>query len=781
MNAGKAVYGILSTNTEVTDIVSTRIYPEIAEQEAPVPFIVYQVQNVSPEDTHDGPSTLDEIRFEFLCYDATYNGAAELGDKVRGALDRVQGTYNTVNVQSVQFNDVDTEIIDEPRRYAQVLTFTFRIARDNFTIAQGTPVTGAMLGDLYDVNTTGVTDGQVIAYDAATAVWLPATDAGGAEQLNDLSDVIISQPAQGEFFRYDGGEWVNDTASKSDVGLGNVDNTSDANKPISTATQTALDLKADITSVPTELDDLNDVQIIGTPTLGQALVYGAGKWLPGAAGATDLGDLDDVNTTGAAFGSLLTYNGASWDISASELPADSIYFHQRYETESEALRTGATATTELYFTCTAQGNGLAESASSDTPTAGKIIRRKIYYSDAGFADPDTGTWIEFTPAPADDASFATVKAALLEYLKARTGGTVPISLKQTWEEVAAAPTFTGLLNETYGSGAAAAYGTRRLNGNYSGACMTIRRASDGTTQTIGFVGEEIDESAITNFCTGSTCTVQVWHDQSQTGGTGSGNDAEQTTPANQPTIYTGGALVKDGGRLALDFDGSNDWMSASGFGTGAERTVFNVLKGTADAASGYANYWIFLQTAPSTIGNFMQIYSADFDASFNGNFLTNGLDISATVGLQNQSLTTLLKSTSASNLYKDGVSIGSGSGTQSLEDELSIGRFDTNYAPQLQQEFVVYASDKSTDRTDIEGNISAYYQSAKLLDESYGSGAEAAYSVRQLKRDNTECMVIRRASDSTTTTIGFDGSGNISEADIDFVLHGYDLHGLPMD
>ena len=33
--------------------------------------------------------------------------------------------------------------------------------------------------------------------------------------------------------------------NKSDVLLGNVDNTSDANKPISTATQTALNLKAD--------------------------------------------------------------------------------------------------------------------------------------------------------------------------------------------------------------------------------------------------------------------------------------------------------------------------------------------------------------------------------------------------------------------------------------------------------------------------------------------------------------------------------------------------------
>lgn len=202
MNAGKAVYGILSTNTEVTDIVSTRIYPEIAEQEAPVPFIVYQVQNVAPEDTHDGPSTLDEIRFEFLCYDATYNGAAELGDKVRGALDRVQGTYNTVNVQSVQFNDVDTEIIDEPRRYAQVLTFTFRIARDNFTIAQGTPVTGAMLGDLYDVNTTGVTDGQVIAYDAATAVWLPAADSG-VNSLGQLSDVTLTNLQTGQQLIYD--------------------------------------------------------------------------------------------------------------------------------------------------------------------------------------------------------------------------------------------------------------------------------------------------------------------------------------------------------------------------------------------------------------------------------------------------------------------------------------------------------------------------------------------------------------------------------------------------
>lgn len=52
---------------------------------------------------------------------------------------------------------------------------------------------------------------------------------------------------------------------KTMVGLGNVDNTSDANKPVSTATQTALDLKADASAI-TELaqDAVNTAIVAGT-------------------------------------------------------------------------------------------------------------------------------------------------------------------------------------------------------------------------------------------------------------------------------------------------------------------------------------------------------------------------------------------------------------------------------------------------------------------------------------------------------------------------------------
>jgi cytoskeletal protein CcmA (bactofilin family) len=57
--------------------------------------------------------------------------------------------------------------------------------------------------------------------------------------------------------------------SKSMIGLGNADNTSDANKPISTATQSALDLKASIANVDASLNlkaNLESPALTGTPS-----------------------------------------------------------------------------------------------------------------------------------------------------------------------------------------------------------------------------------------------------------------------------------------------------------------------------------------------------------------------------------------------------------------------------------------------------------------------------------------------------------------------------------
>ena len=81
------------------------------------------------------------------------------------------------------------------------------------------------------------------------------------------------------------------TLTKADVGLGNVDNTSDLNKPISTATQTALNGKqATITGGASTITSSN-------LTVNRALVSNAsGKVAVSAVTATELVYLDGVTS-----------------------------------------------------------------------------------------------------------------------------------------------------------------------------------------------------------------------------------------------------------------------------------------------------------------------------------------------------------------------------------------------------------------------------------------------------------------------------------------------------
>ena len=83
-------------------------------------------------------------------------------------------------------------------------------------------------------------------------------DADGVAEKSDNSDDVVSVNGKTGIV----------VINKADVGLGNVDNTSDIDKPISTLTQTALNLKADSTVVTTHTTNTNNPHSVTKTQVG---------------------------------------------------------------------------------------------------------------------------------------------------------------------------------------------------------------------------------------------------------------------------------------------------------------------------------------------------------------------------------------------------------------------------------------------------------------------------------------------------------------------------------
>lgn len=77
--------------------------------------------------------------------------------------------------------------------------------------------------------------------------------ASGYQPLNsDLTTLAGLTASDGDFIQRVSGAWINRSAAqtKTDLGLDNIDNTADADKPVSTAQATAINAKLEWTSVP---------------------------------------------------------------------------------------------------------------------------------------------------------------------------------------------------------------------------------------------------------------------------------------------------------------------------------------------------------------------------------------------------------------------------------------------------------------------------------------------------------------------------------------------------
>jgi len=264
------------------------------------------------------------------------------------------------------------------------------------------------------------------------------------------------------------------------------------------------------------------------------------------------------------------------------------------------------------------------------------------------------------------------------------------------------------------AGVTAYYSLRRFTTGEDNNAIRVRKevSSVDEEQDIGFdANGDLDTTALLSFASdadGGNVYVSIWYDQ-----TGNGNDATNSTESEQPIIVSGGTLVEENSKAAIEFDGTDDKLGfASNLNIGGSPSIIGVLKSPAgDIAwrGGGSDYWYFAAS------NSFRVRIGDFDTYFNNE---DGVqDIT-----DSQKLIATYKNSTNVELTVDGASKGTeSSGTGADGYFNNIGSDLAGYVIDgVWQELIIYTSDQSTNRgtitpfggTGIEGNINNYFDIA---------------------------------------------------------------------
>ena len=188
---------------------------------------------------------------------------------------------------------------------------------------------GLTVNELDNVLATNPADKQVIRYSTADGRYNLSTLGTAADAATtDFDPAGSASSVQSNLTTHIQDATNPHSVTKTQVGLGNVDNTSDLNKPISTATQTALNAKADKTTqviAGTGLDGGGDLSQNRTLNLDAATIASLGK----ADSAIQSGDnvslltndAQYINAAGAPVQSVNTKTGTV-TLSAADVGAD---------------------------------------------------------------------------------------------------------------------------------------------------------------------------------------------------------------------------------------------------------------------------------------------------------------------------------------------------------------------------------------------------------------------------------------------------------------------------
>lgn len=97
-----AFRSLLLSDGPVTDLVDTRIYPQVAKT-IQYPLIVLQQVSTTPTKVLHEASPMDRVRMQVSIYAETYMQGTEIAAAVRAAVDNYSGQIETVKVNRISF------------------------------------------------------------------------------------------------------------------------------------------------------------------------------------------------------------------------------------------------------------------------------------------------------------------------------------------------------------------------------------------------------------------------------------------------------------------------------------------------------------------------------------------------------------------------------------------------------------------------------------------------------------------------------------------------------
>ena len=127
---GKVIVSTFGTGT-LNTLFNGRIYPLVVKQTASNDLrAIYEVVNIQTNMSKESDSHIDDIDVRITILGTTYASVMNAIEEVRTSFVRLNGTIETVKVQSCTFESQRDLFSDDDRTYGSQVDLGFRIIRD---------------------------------------------------------------------------------------------------------------------------------------------------------------------------------------------------------------------------------------------------------------------------------------------------------------------------------------------------------------------------------------------------------------------------------------------------------------------------------------------------------------------------------------------------------------------------------------------------------------------------------------------------------------------------